>query len=96
VDENLAGARLLTPGTRAAIDRLVGEAFRPARATVEGRAQAVSWGERERFIVERLDGRTRYEQIAAEWTDRGLQPMITAQIRVLVDRLRDRGLVAKD
>jgi len=96
VDENLAGARLLTPATRAAIDRLVGEAFRPARATAEGRAQAVSWGERERFIVERLDGRTRYEQIAAEWTARGQQPMITAQIRVLVDRLRDRGLVAQD
>ena len=96
VDENLLGARHLTPEARAAIDQIVAAEFRPARATAEGRAQAASWGERERFIVERLDGRTRYEVIAAEWTDRGQQPMVTAQIRVLVDQLRARGLVVED
>ncbi len=94
VDENLSGARHLTPETRAAIDEIVADEFPPARATVESREQAASWGERERFIVERLDGRTRYEVIAAEWTDRGQQPMIAAQIQTFVDQLAAQGLTA--
>jgi myo-inositol catabolism protein IolS len=92
VDQNLAGTRHLTPDTRAAIDRVVADAFRPGRATAECRAQASTWGERERFIVERLDGRTPYEAIAAAWTDRGEKPMIAAQIKVFVDQLADQGL----
>jgi hypothetical protein len=51
------------------------------------------WGERERFIIDRLDGKTAYEAIAAAWTDRGEQPMIAAQIKVLVDQLAEQGLV---
>jgi aryl-alcohol dehydrogenase-like predicted oxidoreductase len=94
VDENLAGARHLTPDTCAEIDQVVAAEFPPARASAEARAQAAGWGERERFIVERLDGRTRYETIAAEWTDRGQQPMIAAQIKTFVDQLAAQGLTA--
>jgi len=95
VDENLSGARHLTPETRAAIDQIVAAEFPPARASGAARAQAASWGERERFIAERLDGRTRYEVLAAEWTDRGQQPMIAAQIRTFVDQLAAQGLTAE-
>ncbi|MGH7671486.1 MAG: aldo/keto reductase [Gemmatimonadales bacterium] len=94
VEQNLAGARTLAPDTAHAIDGVVSQAFPPARATAEARAQAASWGERERFIVDRLDGRTRSEAIAAEWTDRGEQPMIAAQVKVFVDQLDAQGLVA--
>lgn len=94
VDENLAGAKRLTPDTCAAIDAVVADEFPPARAGAEARARAAGWGERERFIVERLDGRTRYETIAAEWTDRGQQPMIAAQVKTLVDQLAAQGLTA--
>ncbi len=95
VEQNLAGARHLTPDTGREIDAIVAAAFRPARATVSGREQAATWGERERFIVERLDGRTPYEAIAAAWTDRGEKPMIAAQIKVFVDQLADQGLTAE-
>src|SRR5439155_1382345 len=54
---------------------------------------ARTWGERERFIAARLDGTTRYEAIAAEWTDRGDQPMSAAQVKVFVDQLVEQGLV---
>ncbi len=40
----------------------------------------------------RLDGTTRYEAIAAAWTDRGDQPMIAAQVKVFVDQLVEQGL----
>ncbi len=93
VDENLAGARRLTPDTLGAIDRIVAAEFPPACANEQARAQAATWGERDRFIVERLDGRTRYETIAAQWTDRGAQPMIAAQIKVFADQLSERGLL---
>jgi aryl-alcohol dehydrogenase-like predicted oxidoreductase len=94
VDENLAGAKHLTPDTCAAIDQVVADEFPPARASGEARTEAAGWGERERFIVERLDGRTRYEAIAAEWTDRGAQPMIAAQIKTFADQLAAQGLTA--
>ena len=95
VDQNLVGARRLAPDTRAAIDEVVSDEFRPAQASAACREQAATWGERERFIVERLDGRTRYEAIAAEWTDRGggAQPMIAAQIKTFADQLHERGLL---
>jgi len=57
---------------------------------------AKAWGARERFIVERLDGKTAYEAIAAAWTDRGEQPMIAAQVKVFVDQLADQGMVLAD
>ena len=92
VDENLSGARRLTPATLAEIDAIVADVFRPARATDAAMRQATTWGERERFIVERLDGRTAYEAIAAAWTDRGDKPMIAAQVKVFVDQLADEGM----
>lgn len=93
VDENLAGIRHLTPDTLAAIDHTVADVFRPARTTERARALSASWGIRERFIIERLDGTTSYEAIAAQWTDQGEKPMIAAQVKVFVDQLRDRDLV---
>src|SRR5438093_1049673 len=96
VDENLSGARRLTPATLAEIDAIVADVFRPARATDAAMRQATTWGQRERFIVERLDGRTAYEAIAAAWTDRGDKPMIAAQVKVFVDQLADQGLVEAD
>jgi len=53
------------------------------------------WAPRERFIVERLDGKTSPEAMAAEWTDRGEQPMVAAQVKVFVDQLRDQGLLTE-
>jgi aryl-alcohol dehydrogenase-like predicted oxidoreductase len=95
VDEHLRALdRALTPAEVAAIDGVVAEAFRPARATERTRALAVDWGPRERYIVEQLDGGTSYEAIAARWTDRGAQPMIGAQVKVFVDHLAEQGLVA--
>ena len=93
VDQNLAAPRRLAPATVAAIDAIVADVFRPAAATEQARRQAATWGERERFIVDKLDGRTAHEAIAAEWTDRGGKPMIAAQVKVFVDQLRDQGLV---
>ncbi len=93
VDQNLAGARRLEPDIARSIDAIVAAQFAPARATTAAHAAAATWGERERFIVARLDGRTRYEAIAAEWTDRGDKPMIAAQVKVFVDRLAEQGLV---
>src|SRR5437879_5935098 len=93
VDQNLAAPRRLAPATVAAIDAIVADVFRPAAATEQVRRQAATWGERERFIVDKLDGRTAYEAIAAEWTDRGGKPMIAAQVKVFVDQLPDPGLV---
>jgi aryl-alcohol dehydrogenase-like predicted oxidoreductase len=94
VDENLRALdRPLAPPEVAAVDGVVAQVFRPARATERGRALAVDWGPRERYIMEQLDG-TSYEAIAARWTDRGEQPMIAAQVKVFVDQLAEQGLVA--
>ena len=94
VDENAAAhARRLTPQEVAAINEIVADVFRPARATERAHALAASWGIRERFIVERLDGATTYEAIAAAWTDAGEGPMIAAQVKVFVDQLREQELV---
>ena len=92
VDQNLAGTRHLTPDTLSAIDAIVAEAFAPAHATEQARILAATWGPRERFIVERLDGKSSAETIAAEWTDRGDRPMIAAQVKVFVDQLLEQGL----
>lgn len=92
VDENFA-ARALEPEAVAAIDAAVAAAFRPPRAGARARALAATWGERERHIVARLDGRRRYEAIAAEWTDRGAAQLVAAQVKVFVDRLAAQGLV---
>jgi len=92
VDQNFAATRRLTPDTLSAIDAVVAEAFRPARPTPQLKELAGSWAARERFIVERLDGATSAETIAAEWTDRGDKPMIAAQVKVFVDQLLEQGL----
>jgi aryl-alcohol dehydrogenase-like predicted oxidoreductase len=92
VDENFA-ARALAPEAMATIDAAVAAAFRPPRAGARARALAATWGERERYIVARLDGRRPYEAIAAEWTDRGAAPLVAAQVKVFVDQLAAQGLV---
>jgi len=93
VEQNLAGTRPLTPGTFAEVDCIVAAAFPPARATDEVKRQAANWGERERFIVERLDGKTSAETIAALWTDAHAPPMVAAQVKVFCDQLAQRGLL---
>jgi aryl-alcohol dehydrogenase-like predicted oxidoreductase len=95
VDENMTAAkRALTADEIAAIDGIVADEFRPWRGTDGLEREARSWGERERFIVERLDGKTRAEAIAAAWTDRGGPPMVAAQVKLFCDQLAERGLVA--
>jgi aryl-alcohol dehydrogenase-like predicted oxidoreductase len=96
VDENLASTRDLTPETVAEIDAIVAAVFHPARATERARALSASWGPRERFIVDLLDGAETYEAIAARWTDGAEVPMIAAQVKVFVDQLADQGLVDAD
>jgi aryl-alcohol dehydrogenase-like predicted oxidoreductase len=94
VDQNVAAAELgLAPEEVAAVDAVVNDAFRPARATERARTLAADWGVRERHIVEHLDGSKTYEAIAAEWTDHGGPSMIAAQVKVLCDQLADQGLV---
>lgn len=94
LDDNVTALeRPLTPHEVTAIDEIVAAVFRPARASEQARALSANWGARERFIVERLDGKTSCEAIAADWTDRGEQPMIAAQVKVFADELRERSLV---
>lgn len=94
VEENLAAqAGPLPEDPMSAVDDLVAAAFRLPRADADAIAQARAWGPRERFIVERLDGTSSAEAIAAEWTDRGETPMVAAQVKVFVDQMSERGLV---
>jgi len=71
----------------------VAAAFPPGRATDDVKRQAATWDERERFIVERLDGTTSAETIAALWTDAHASPMVAAQVKVFCDQLTQRGLL---
>jgi len=96
VEENVAGTRPLTPATVEEIGRIVAEAFPRCGATDELTRQAGTWGERERFIVERLDGKASAETIAALWTDGHATPMVAAQVKVFCDQLAERGLVVTD
>lgn len=82
----------LDDATSAAIEAALRTVFRLPAATTAAAQEAHSWGPRERFIVERLDGRATPEAIAAAWTDRGEQPMVAAQVKVFADQLRERGL----
>lgn len=75
-----------------AIESALHAVFALPRASAAAAREARSWGPRERFIVERLDGRSTPESIAAAWTDRGEQPMVAAQVKVFADELRERGL----
>src|SRR6266516_4501154 len=96
VEQNLAGVRPLTPGTLAEVDRIVADAFPSVRATEAIKQEAATWGERERFIVQRLDGKTSAETIAALWTDGHATPMVAAQVKVFCDQLSEQGLVVTD
>lgn len=97
VEENLAAqAGPLPAALVATIDALVANAFRLPQAGAAALQQAESWGVRERFIVERLDGTRSAEAIAAEWTDRGETPMVAAQVKVFVDQMTERGLLQAD
>ena len=98
VDESFGGTRPLTADIVTEIDAIVAETFRLPRAPAKLRADAAAWGERERFIVERLDGETSAETIAAVWTHRdGIPtPMVAAQVKVFCDQLADQGLVGTD
>ena len=94
VAENLSPeTRPLTPDTLHEVDAILACGFPLARATEPLKRLASTWGERERFIVERLDGTTPYERVAAEWTDRGDAPLVAAQVKVFVDQLAEQGLV---
>src|SRR5215510_269030 len=74
------------------IETAMRAAFRLPAATTAATQEARSWGPRERFIVEHLDGRATPEAIAAAWTDRGEQPMVAAQVKVFADQLLASGL----
>lgn len=94
VEENLAAqAGPLPDALVSAINGLVESAFRLPRAGAAAVAQARSWGPRERFMVDHLDGTHSAEAIAAEWTDRGELPMVAAQVKVFADQMFERGLV---
>ena len=95
VEENLAALEGPLPDeTVATVDEIVASAFRLPRALPRALREAETWGPRERFIVERLDGRVAHspEAIAAEWTDRGEQPMVAAQVKLFADQLEEGGL----
>jgi aryl-alcohol dehydrogenase-like predicted oxidoreductase len=93
VEENVAAlGGPLDDSMVATIDDIVGAAFRLPRATPAAMAESRSWGPRERFIVDQLDGAHSAEAIAAEWTDRGDAPMVAAQVKVFADQLAERGL----
>ena len=94
VDQNVTGTRPLTRDILSEIDAIVAEAFRLPRATTQLAPLVATWGERERFIVERLDGKTSAETIAALWTDGHPTAMVAAQVKVFCDQLAERGLVA--
>lgn len=94
VEANLAAlAGPLEDGKVACIDDIVRSAFALPRATPTALAESRSWGPRERFIVDRLDGTHSAEEIAAEWSDREEVPMVAAQVKVFVDGMTDRGMV---
>ena len=93
VADNLtAQSALLDDTTGREIDAALRSVFRLPAATRAAAEEARSWGPRERFIVEHLDGRATPEAIAAAWTDRGEQPMVAAQVKVFADQLQERGL----
>ncbi len=97
VEENLAAsAGPLAVDIVSRVDEIVREVFRLPRVTMQAKQQAVNWGPRERFIVEHLDGARTAEAIAADWTDRGEQPMVAAQVKVFVDRMSEDGLIQAD
>lgn len=93
VDENLTGTRHLTPDTLSQINAIVAATFRLPRATDALKREAAAWGERERFVVERLDGSGSAEAVAAAWTDRGGDSIVAAQVKVFCDQLAEQGLV---
>src|SRR5438093_3589656 len=85
VEQNVGDTQPLTPSTLAEVDRIVAAAFPSVRASDELKRQAATWGERERFIIERLDGQTSAETIAARWTDGNPTAMVAAQVKVFCD-----------
>ena len=97
VEENLAALTgPLAVDAVGIVDRIVRGVFRLPRVAAQAAQQAAAWGPRERFIVERLDGTQTAESIAAEWTDRGEQPMIAAQVKTLADQMLDSDLAHAD
>jgi myo-inositol catabolism protein IolS len=93
VESNVRNANPLSESEVAEVDRIVAEVYRPPRATAALLEAAQTWGERERFIIQCLDGKTSYEAIAAGWSDSGGKPMIAAQVKTFADRLATRGLL---
>lgn len=91
VESNLATASPLSTEEMTAVDDVVASVFAPPRVRPDVIGAEGAWGERERFIVSRLDGSTTYEEIAAHWSARRDTPMIAAQVKVFAD-----DLVAKD
>lgn len=95
LEQNLDAVTLkLEPRDLAAIEGAVRKAFPVARASNRAIDESRNWGERERFIVARLDGNTPYEAVAATWNDSREEQLTTAQVRVFVDALSEQGLVS--
>ena len=82
----------LDPAMERDIAAALQSAFQLPAATSAASQEARTWGPRERFIVEHLDGRATPEAIAAAWTDLGEQPMSAAQVKVFADQLLASGL----
>lgn len=97
VEQNLTAlAGPLPDDLVALVEGAVASAFRLPRAGDRTRAAAATWGARERFIVERLDGAHTPETIAAEWSDASDPPLVAAQVKVFVDGMLARGLLTAD
>ncbi|MGI8425408.1 MAG: aldo/keto reductase [Actinomycetota bacterium] len=94
LEENLEAKNKPLEGEEiAAVNEAVAEVFKPAAATQAAREAAAEWGGREQFIVDRLDGRTSYDSIAAEWSEAEDTHLMGAQVRQFVDQLAAEGMV---
>lgn len=63
------------------------------RVCERGVARTLTVGTREAYVMRRLDGRTPYADIAAEWDGADDQPLLAAQVIHLVDQLAALGLL---
>ncbi|MGH2773756.1 MAG: aldo/keto reductase [Actinomycetota bacterium] len=94
LEENLTAAEHpLSSDELELIETTVSLVYRPVRATRQAVEAAAEWGDRERFIVEHLDGRTPYDAIAAKWSERDEKGLLSAQVIQFVDQLAEAGML---
>jgi aryl-alcohol dehydrogenase-like predicted oxidoreductase len=65
----------------------------PVLVRTPGAERAFTVGVREAYVMRRLDGRTPYAEVAAEWPDAAHAPLLTAQVIQLTDQLAELGLL---